>query len=129
MFKDNSRSTRCCSGVFIIDFEYIWHQILYCLNLNLSMDLRVGSRSPVTFKMMLYVITVNNSFQPLPIFCHKELRLRCCMHRTWIEFCNMIHKDCERYWWSSPSLSATLAKYEKLTLLDALKIDFRRFSH
>ena len=40
------------------------------------MDFRVGSSSPVTCKMKLYVTTVNNSFQPLPIFCHKELHLR-----------------------------------------------------
>ena len=51
-------------------------EILYCLDLNLSMDFRVRSRSPVTCKMKLYVTTVNNSFQPLPIFCHKELHLR-----------------------------------------------------
>ena len=50
-------------------------EILYCLDLNLSMDFRVRSRSPVTCKMKLYVTTVNNSFQPLPIFCHKELHL------------------------------------------------------
>ena len=50
-------------------------RILYCLNLNLSMPFRGGSRSPVT---CLFVTTVNNNFQPLPIFCHKELHLRCC---------------------------------------------------
>ena len=33
--------------------------------------------SPVTFKKF-YVTTVNNSFQALPIFCHKKLHLRCC---------------------------------------------------
>ena len=43
------------------------------------MDFRVGSSSPVTCKMKLYVTTVNNSFQPLPIFCHKELHLRGCI--------------------------------------------------
>ena len=51
-------------------------RILYCLNLNLSMPFRGGSRSPVT---CLFVTTVNNNFQPLPIFCHKELHLRCCI--------------------------------------------------
>ena len=40
--------------------------ILYCLNLNLSMDFRVGSKSPVTFKTKLCVIAVNSSFQFLP---------------------------------------------------------------
>ena len=34
-------------------------------------------KSPATFKMKLYVTTANNSFQPLTIFCHKELHLRC----------------------------------------------------
>ena len=29
--------------------------ILYCLNLNLSVQFRVGSRRPVTFKTELYV--------------------------------------------------------------------------
>ena len=33
-------------------------------------------RSPVTFKAELYVTTVN-SLQPLPVFCHKGLHLRC----------------------------------------------------
>ena len=47
------------------------------LNLNLSMHLRVESRSLVTFKTELYVISVNNSFQSLPNYCHKELHLRC----------------------------------------------------
>ena len=36
--------------------------ILYCLNLNLSMQFRIGSRSPVTFKKELYVTPVNNKF-------------------------------------------------------------------
>ena len=49
-------------------------RILYCLNLNLSMPFRVWSRSPVT---CLYVTAVNNNFEPLPIFCHKEFHLRC----------------------------------------------------
>ena len=48
--------------------------ILYCFNLNLSMDFRVGSRTPIICRK-LYVATVNNSFQTLPIFCHKELHL------------------------------------------------------
>ena len=37
--------------------------ILYCLNLNLSMDFRVGSKSPVTFKAKVCETTINNSFQ------------------------------------------------------------------
>ena len=61
-------------------FEHVndrWNTLLP--NLNLSMPFRIGFRSPVTFKTKLYVTTVNNNFQPLPIFCHKELHLRCCI--------------------------------------------------
>ena len=47
--------------------------------LNLSMWFRVGSTSPVTFKMKLSVTTVHYSFQLCPIFCHKKLHLRCCI--------------------------------------------------
>ena len=52
---------------------------LYCLNLNLSMHFRVSTRSPVTFKIRLYVTTVNNSFQTLPIFCYEEVHLGGCI--------------------------------------------------
>ena len=84
MFKVNNRSTKHCSGVVIVNFEYIWHVvlvfflltlnmqmpdgILYCLNLNLSVQFRVQSRDPVTFKTELSVTIVNNSFQLLSIF-------------------------------------------------------------
>ena len=33
--KVNSRSTRCFSGVFIDNFEYIWHIVLMCVLLLL----------------------------------------------------------------------------------------------
>ena len=95
MFKVNNRCTRCHSGVFVSNIEYISHVvpmrflltlnmemkdgILYCLILDLSMHFRAGSRSPVTFKMKLYVTTVNNSFQQLPIFNHNKLHNRCCI--------------------------------------------------
>ena len=45
------------------DFEHVMANGI--LNLNLSIYFKVQSRSPVTFKMKLYVLTVNNSFQPL----------------------------------------------------------------
>ena len=94
MFKFNNISNRQCSGFFTVNFEFIWHassvfwvplsiqmsdRIVYWLNLSLSMCLRVESRGPVTFKMKLSVTTVNNSFQLLPVFCHKDLNLRCCI--------------------------------------------------
>ena len=94
MFKVNSRSIRRCSGVFIVSFEYIKHvflkffllflnmemtdRMLYCLDLNLSTSyFRVGSRNPVLFKTKLFVTSLSNSFQPICIFCLKELHLRC----------------------------------------------------
>ena len=55
-------------------------KVLYYLkNLNLSISFRIGSRSPATFKAELSTTTVKNSFQLFPIFCHKELYLRCCI--------------------------------------------------
>ena len=42
------------------------------------MCFRVRSRSHVSLSQS-YVTTFNNSFQPLPIFCHKKLHLRCCI--------------------------------------------------
>ena len=104
MFKVNSRSKKC-SGVHIANFEHIWHVshgvvfflvavlggfllilnmkmldgILCCLNLSSSMCFRIRPRSPVTFKMKLFVTTVNNCFQLFHIFCNKEFHLRCCI--------------------------------------------------
>ena len=43
------------------------------------MCFRVRSRSPLTFKTKLSVTTVNSGLQLLPIFCRKELHLRCGM--------------------------------------------------
>ena len=45
----------------------------------LSMHLRIKPRDSVKFKMKLYITTVINSFQPLSIFCHTELHLKCCI--------------------------------------------------
>ena len=53
------------------DFEHVisrWNRL--CLILDLSMHFRVRFRS--------LVATVYNSFQPLPILCHKMLNLRFC---------------------------------------------------
>ena len=72
IFKFKKRSIRCGSGVFIVKFAYIWHVVL-----NLSKRYK----SPVTFKVKLYVTTVKN-LQALPIFCHKELLLRCCIRHS-----------------------------------------------
>ena len=76
-------------------------------------------KSPVTFKTKLYVTTVNNSFQPLPIFCHKELHLRC-------------HIGLELNVVTSTKILKAIGGHhlhdqEKLTRLDTLKIHFQRF--
>ena len=52
--------------------------IFYCLNLNWATHFRVEYRNSVTFKTKLYIKTVNNSFQPLAIFGHKDLHLWYC---------------------------------------------------
>ena len=79
MFHVNNRSKTS----FWCLYWWIWtckYQMeLFYLNLNLSMCFRVGSTSPVTFKTKLSITTVNNSFQLCPIFCHKELHLKCCI--------------------------------------------------
>ena len=86
MFKVNKRSNRHRSGIFIANFEYIWHivlvsyflltlrmemtdGILYCLNLNLSVHFKVEARSLITFKTKLYVSSVSSDYQ----YCWKEL--------------------------------------------------------
>ena len=60
--------THCCS-VFLLTLNMLMTDgILYCLHLNLYIsESDLGTLSP------------NNSFQRLPIFCHKELHLRCCI--------------------------------------------------
>ena len=135
MLKVNNRSTRCHAGVFITtlnifgtlcffsNFEHVMADgILYCLNLNLSMYFRVGSRSPVTFKTNLYVTTVNNSFRLLAssLMLHRrELN-----NMTWS---TKILKSIEGHLPPFLLSSLLLGKYEKLTLIDALKIHFQRF--
>ena len=54
--------------------EYFIALIYIYLNLNSSFSELYGS--PITLNIMLYVTTVNNSYQPLHIFCHKELHFR-----------------------------------------------------
>ena len=49
--------------------------ILYCFNL-IYLYFRVRYRSPVTFKMKLYVTKLTTV--PITFFCLKELYLRCC---------------------------------------------------
>ena len=70
--------------------------------------------------MKLYVTTVNNSFQPLHIFCHKELHFRCSIGVE-LNIIKWYREVLEGFEGLPPWLSATLGKYEKLTLLDALK--------
>ena len=73
MFKDNNRNTRTnvnnivpVSLLFLNIFDTLFVFLLLILNrqmiLNLSMRFRVGHRSPVTFKMKLFVTTVNSLY-------------------------------------------------------------------
>ena len=119
MFTLNNRINRHGSGVFIIKLEYIWHvssvfcwdctckcRMEYFILLSKFICFRSGSRSPVTFKTNHSVATAT-TVSIFPIFCNKELHFKCCLG---VEL-NIVT-------W----LSAILGKYEKLILLDALKI-------
>ena len=79
---------------FFADFKHVKMAdgILYCLNLNLSLCFRFRSWSLVAFQTKLYVTSVNNSFESMPIFCLKELHLRCC-----IELESNIVKDQQKF--------------------------------
>ena len=99
---------------------------LYCFSLNLSMHFRVGFRSPVTSKTKLYVTTVNNSFQPLPVFCWKEHHLRYCIGFE-LNIVTQSTKILKGIRGHCPRSSATLGKYEKHTHQDALKLHYQRF--
>ena len=108
--------------------------ILHCLNnlnnLSFSINFRVGSKRPVTFKTKLYVTTVNNSFQPLPIFCHKELHLRSFLGHE----LNILKRSTKilkgighTHHPPLPMIECNLEIYEKLTFLDAPKIHLQKF--
>ena len=87
--------------------------ILYCLSQNLSTCFRVQSRDPVAFKTKVSGTTVNNSFLSLPIFSHKELHLNvAAKYENFNGYCG--------------TPITALGKYQKPTLLDALKIHFQR---
>ena len=144
IFEVNNRNTRRCSGVFIVHFKYclthcssafywIWthkRQMEYFIALSwihwCIPESDLGALSHL-IQSSIYVTTVNKGFQPFTFFCHKELHLGC-----------FIGLELNIVTWSIKSLngtralptscsSATLGKYEKLTLLDALKIHFQRF--
>ena len=93
------------------------------------MCFRVWPRSLLKSLMKLSATAVNNSIQQqylLPLFCHKELHLRCYIGFVLniVTWSMSILKSIRWYLlWSS----AILGKYEKLTLLDALKKHFLVF--
>ena len=120
--------TRCSSVFLLILNMKMADAILHCLNVNLSMHFRVRSRNPAIFNMKLYVTTVNNSFQSWPIFRHKELHLRCWKRLALniVTWSTKILKGMTHT--STPWSSATLGKYEKHTLLDALKTHLEVFN-
>ena len=59
MFKVNIRSTISCSGVFIVNFEYVRHILVIPFFI-------------ADFKMKLFVRTIKNSFQLLLFFITKS---------------------------------------------------------
>ena len=111
MFKVNNRSNTRCSGVFTVNYEYIWHVSnvflfvcfcfaevdhviarwnIYFFNLNYSMCFKIRSRNPVTFKTQLSVTTVNSCFQLFSFFLSQRAPSEM-WHMIWTEYCNMIH--------------------------------------
>ena len=103
------------------------HGILYCLNLNLAV-FQSRSRSHVSLSRS-YVTAVNSSFQPLPIFCHKELHLRCCIGLKLN--INMIHENCKKWWgiFPPPMIECNLGKIWKTHSRICLKTTFPDFFH
>ena len=101
--------------------------IIYCLNLNLSICFRVGSRRNVTIKAKLYVRTVNNNFQPLSIFCHKEVHLTCCLGLELIivKWFTKILKGIE----DTPMTECNLGKIQKTNSPGCLKNLFSEVFH
>ena len=105
------------------DFEQVNGRWNTLLPWSKSMHLRIGSRSYITFKTKFYVATVNNSFQPLPNFCHKELLPRCFIGLK----LNIVTSSTKILTVMRGTTHMIWRKYQKLTLLNALKIPFQRF--
>ena len=91
--------------------------ILYYLNLNLSMYVRVGYKRSVTSKTKLYVTTVYIHY----LYFHKDLHLRC--------YIRLEHDPQKFQKVSEGGTPMILRKNEKLSLLDALKYITRGFLH
>ena len=75
-------------------------------------------------------VLYNNSQQQFPAISSsflKELHLRCCigLELNIAEYCNMIQENSKRI--GGTLMIETFGKYQKFTLLDALKIHFQRF--
>ena len=96
-------------------------RILCCLYLNVSICSRV------TYKTKLFVTTVNNSFQLFPIYCHKELHLICCIGLE-LNIATRSTKILRGIGGGGTHTWPSVWKYERLTLPNALKIHFLRFS-
>ena len=67
--------------------------VRYCINLNWLRYVRVRSRSPVTFKIKLYVRPVNNSFQSLTIFVTSSSILDVTLQLCYKFLCGVVSKD------------------------------------
>ena len=117
MFRVNNRSTKHHSGFF--NFEYI-RLFADLEHINAGWDTLLPYKS--NFINPFHIsdeALYNNSQQHFPAitnFCYKELHLRCCII---LEICNLIYKNSKRY-----QGGAAFRKFDKLTLLNALKIYF-----
>ena len=117
IFKVNNKSTRCHSVDFIFNFEYIWQVVLvfgffffFCWLLTFKWQMEyfialiyiylcVSESSTMKF----YVTKVNNNFQLSPIFCCKELHLRCCIELD-LNIVMIIHKNSKRHLGTPPMI-------------------------
>ena len=119
----------CCSGVFCWHWTSKWQMeyILYCLKILIHPSISewdIGAQSHLRQSFMEQQ-SVNNSYQPLTVFCHKEFHIRCFIG---IELNIIASTKILKGIVGHPSSSAaTLGKYKQLTLLDARKMHFQRF--
>ena len=126
MFKVNKRSTRCHSGVFVVNFEYSW---------------QVSSIFFPEFEhvnawqntLLSYIILYHKALLPQStavssyyLFCVIQLDPRCCIGLE-VNIVTLSTKILKGIGGNPPWSIATLIKYETLTLIDAVKTHFQRF--
>ena len=96
-----------CSGVLFADFQHL------------------NAAFKTTFSVTTVKLTAKH-FPAVTFFSHKEFHLRCFIGLE-LNIVTWSTKILKGYGRHPPWSSAALGKYEKLTLLDALRIHFQRF--